>query len=56
MEDITNRLITQSTYMMNSHTHDFINTDMAENTTEDIENNSNYISLSRRYIGLYKID
>ena len=30
MEDITNRLITQSTYMMNSQTHQFMNTDMSD--------------------------
>ena len=38
MEDITNRLITQSTYMMNAQTQQFMNSDMTDtdyNSTDD---------------------
>ena len=41
MEDITNRLITQSTYMMNAQTQQFMNSDMTDidyNSTEDSDN------------------
>ena len=49
MEDITNRLITQSSYMINSQTHNLMNSDMSDansNSTDD-NNGSNsfgYIS------------
>ena len=49
MEDITNRLITQSTYMMNAQTHQFVNSDMSNtdsNSTgdEDESNSFGYIT------------
>ena len=43
MEDITNRLITQSTYMMNAQTHQFMNSDISysdTNSTGDGDANS----------------
>ena len=37
MEDITNRLITQSTYMMNAQSQQFINTDISNEPTNDTD-------------------
>lgn len=45
MEDITNRLITQSSYMMNAQTHQFMNSDMSDtdsNSTDDSDGSSSF--------------
>jgi hypothetical protein len=45
MEDITNRLVAQSTFMMNSQTQQFINSDMTEmdnNTTDEGEQSGSF--------------
>ena len=50
MEDITNRLITQSTYMMNSQTHQFMNSDMSDtdsNSTDDSDGSSSFGYVSK---------
>jgi hypothetical protein len=50
MEDITNRLITQSTYMMNAQTHQFVNSDMSDvdsNSTGDEDESSSFGYLTK---------
>ena len=50
MEDITNRLITQSTYMMNSQTHQFVNSDMSDADSNSTGDGDRYGSNSFGYI------
>jgi len=52
MEDITNRLITQSSYMMNSQTHQFMNSDMsdADSNSTDAGNNSNSFGYLTKFL------